>query len=87
MTTRETLIAARALIDTPDKWTQGTMRQGVQRCMVGALCAASSGSITPTVSALRRIIGCWSLTAWNDRADRTHAEVLAAFDKAIEAAA
>ena len=31
--------------------------------------------------------GRWSVPVWNDAPDRTHAEVLAAFDRAIEAAA
>lgn len=58
-------------------------------CAVGAL-AKASGVDDPTgfededISHFLAVaVGCDYIVAWNDRAERTHPEVLAAFDRAI----
>ena len=87
MTTRETLIAARGLIDTPEKWCQDAYERDGRRC---ALAAVNQGWRGPEAyHAL--LIACGddakSIGEWNDAPERTHAEVMEAFDRAIEAAA
>jgi hypothetical protein len=86
--TVEVLQAARALIDTPDKWTQGTYDDGEgRRCIVAALDAARNRIPERCAQGtLRATVGGEPLSQWNDAPGRTHAEVMAAFDRAIEAA-
>lgn len=96
-TSVEILRAARALISSPENWLQGTFAQndfGVGVCSgdVTAVCFCSQGAInyfkyeadydavkkaTSTLS--RNMDG--SIFLFND--NHTHAEVLAAWDKAI----
>lgn len=101
------LRAARALIDTPEKWNKsGTSATneagtGVPACSDGACCFCVFGGIRRAVSAdwtrenaclcsLYAAIGFSDdparLFRWNDAPERTHSEVMAAFDKAIEKA-
>lgn len=100
MTTVELLKAARAKIE--QGWCQGTMakeQRGRMRgpkesyscswCVLGALAAASTlEELNPyrTARTLMEAVVAPSLSAWNDAPGRTQAEVLAAFDKAIELA-
>lgn len=97
------LKAARALIDTPEKWLKGTLygdndgamvRVGWATCfcMDGAIDRACSDGLgidhnraTAAVEALG-LGGSMEVWKWNDAPERTHAEVMAAFDKAIEKA-
>ena len=104
--TREILTTARALIATPDKWTQGAYR----RDAAGEMCKPENAVCWCAVGALADIINSPNLTeddelrifeearhaiekanqittleSFNDAPNRTHAEVLAAFDRAIEA--
>jgi len=112
----EILIAARALVDTPDKWTKGSYAKDGQGrqvpsyseqaqcfCTLGAFFHASASFHekpfiqTPEHELMerqaRRALGnainpkaLFILFAdWNDAPERTHAEVLAAYDKAIAA--
>jgi hypothetical protein len=104
-TLADKLREARALIDTPEKWTQGAnARDAAGRkvpayssrarcfCMTGAVIRVMAGGFdaaVPVLGALRK--GANGLEGgsphlWNDAPERTHAEVLAAFDRAIEAA-
>lgn len=107
MTTREILIAARALIATPERWTQGDRARdaagapidpcdprAVCWCISGALEAADpsgsdmDGFIGAALALEKVIVGLGHRAAigdFNDAPERTHAEVLAAFDKAIAA--
>lgn len=95
MKTSEILIAAKARIDSPEKWCQGTYyrnEDGVacprdharSLCSVGALLFVSPSEHESDV-----VIRCLSdvidrsVTAWNDAPERTHPEVMAAFDRAI----
>lgn len=110
MTVKETLIAAKALIDTPDKWTTKGFARDAKGTLLHwgdnwetATCWCSAGAIyavdTDQVSAVRefaravlpKVDANWDdelldklVGDWND--NHTHEEVMAAFDKAIEAA-
>ena len=92
---------AKELISTPDRWVQGTsyipMKAGVpgRHCMVGAICKAAKpevnerdfGAVYSLASFfLERSTETPHISVWNDTPGRTHAEVMAAFDKAIEIA-
>ena len=99
MTTADTLRAARALIEQPERWTQNAYARDDSRqpcsptdliatcwCATGAISRVSRWSITNENKAwdtLNFITGV-SVARFND--SRTHAEVLAAFDRAIEIA-
>ena len=100
MTLVETLRAARALVDTPEKWWQDG---GHNEENVGYTCTCAGLALTdaPTdyererfaarrffASTLGLDVGqlATSVFDWNDAPERTHADVLAAFDKAIKAA-
>lgn len=120
MNARDLLIAARAKIEKPEAWTQGSAAKdmnGVPRlplefhacqwCMLGALAAAAEearhrpdGSVLPWRAAheaqdtawlhLSDTVRYWdgqivryTVADFNDARHRKHADVLAAFDKAI----
>ncbi len=94
MTTKEVLVAAKALIDTPDKWFgKGSRASGGKRCAWYAIADASGPStvaaVTAFASVLPRSIQFQSspiatVIEFNDT--RTHKTVMKAFDRAIEAA-
>lgn len=82
------LIEGRALIDTPDKWTQGSYFEGDKRCSDGALrkaCWGATNTFNVYYLAYIRLAHAMgsSVCGFNDT--HTHAEVLAAFDQAIAA--
>ena len=99
MTPADILRAAKARIATPERWTRGRMARdedgnGVQSvsehacawCSIGAVEAETGASTSALVRALRalnRAIDNKPIDDWNDAPGRTHAEVLAAFDRAI----
>lgn len=86
MKASEILIAARALIDTPEKWVKG--RKYGCWCARDAIIAVAPDEPRSTNSALatlKRAIGRPGIVSWNDAPERTHAEVMAAFDRAIAA--
>ena len=111
-TIMDRLIAARALIDTPAKWTQGanerdsegssvvrlTRHPVVSRCASGAIqSSAIEGNLNSEEcaslldhfhSTIEMRTGAYyaSVMHWNDNPERTHAEVLQAFDLAIQEA-
>lgn len=89
---RENLIAARALIDTPEKWTQGSLRIGDCLCAMGAVQAVLPknyhGLISDTAQfkALQNALPDgfkWSVPSFNDARSTTHADIMALFDRAI----
>ena len=95
MTPAEHLRAARALLTPEGAWTQGTFA----RCENGnsiylkdenAVCWCAMGAIwfygysSKAEMFLRNIVE--NITTWSDSPNMTQAEVLAAFDKAIELA-
>ena len=109
-TIKQQLRAARELIDTPEKWTQGALGRNaegnsawddkgnvVARCATGAVLDACRGDWLPSevmeirTNLLRSIIhhetsaiSYITVACWNDLPGRQHAEVMLAFDRAIE---
>lgn len=95
------LEAARALIDTPEKWIKGMGAHSasgmpvsifgpdaVSFSIVGAYArSCGRGNVDreyAVICALRAAMGVDELMyLWNDAPERTHAEVLELFDKAI----
>lgn len=96
-TTVEILRAARALIATPDQWTQGTVARDKngrrahpespaarQWCAAGACIATGAGIAAGcALDAVARSKGHLFVTAFNDDPDTTHTDVLALYDRAI----
>lgn len=86
-TIRENLIAARALIDTPEKWRKG--QQGGAYCLGTALGEACTRVEFEKVRAAvvrhlpspvaRRL----AIVAFNDDPNTTHADILALIDRAV----
>lgn len=100
-TVRDNLIAARALIDTPEKWGKGndsfppTRHSGSKTdclCAHGAVHVAMNGdwgrdAWKITDALMTALPDEWSNTPdFNDAPSTTHADILALFDRAIEAA-
>lgn len=96
--TSEILRKAKALIDTPEKWTifaEARDKYGervyaresfaCKFCAEGAIYAAGGylGDDRDEAILFRKVIGQTSIFGWNDEDGRTHAEVMEAFDKAI----
>lgn len=98
-TTHDVLVKARALIDKPEAWTKGALARAstgrraredgpgaVCWCVSGAIICANGGqyhrgafrAFEASLGPNRPVI-----PHWNDAPERTHAEVLAAFDRAI----
>jgi len=94
MTTKELLISARELIADPRAWIQDAYsyfshhKQIECYCGFGALHAVSLSTICESDARrrLNAVTACGDFIKWQDAPHRTHAEVLAAFDRAIEAA-
>lgn len=102
MNAHEILKLARAKIERPENWTQGTYARDANRkkvgaksekavcwCSLGALVVASGSDLyDPAVrSAMTQLGRINGQVVWCFNDTHTHAEVLAAFDKAIEATA
>lgn len=99
MTVYEVLLGMRDLLDSPERWTRGVFGRDEQGHMVGALndrarawCLVGAAcKVDPhgeCVNEARDILGELAggeLTAWNDRPERTHAEVIDLLDRAIAA--
>ncbi|MCA9340279.1 MAG: hypothetical protein KDA17_05175 [Candidatus Saccharibacteria bacterium] len=90
----EVLLAAKGLIDAPEKWGKGsyhTVDDGDKYCSIGAIAMAYGGSacqpkllgLIPAYGYLSRAIEGNNVQLWNDADDRSWEEVMAAFDKAI----
>ncbi len=79
------LEAARALIDSPEKWGKGAqVRSGGCNCIYTALRCGMFRAVK-CLDALG-FAGATSISdvwKWNDAPERTHAEVLELFDRAI----
>jgi hypothetical protein len=93
-TVKENLIAAKALIDTPEKWGKGGYRDPFtgRLCAYGALGVAERGDARNYSEALAyrlrvavpdRFHG--RVAEYNDHPDTTHADIMALFDRAIAA--
>lgn len=91
MTTLEQLRAARAVIDTPDKWGQRVSpRHFTGTCAINAVTFAERGCAERPIhaawDALIRALGTRTVEGvfdWNDAPERTHADVMALYDRAI----
>lgn len=88
-TVRDNLIAARALIDTPEKWLQGWF-EGPNGTMDAseAVCRASGEDIGGDAYEAMCLVlpdGIDILSTFNDDPDTTHADIMALFDRAIAA--
>lgn len=111
MTLRDDLIAAKALIDTPEKWGRGfssfydaerLVRQGKPLCVAGACSVITANDALPgRYGAVHRALTKQvpadfvarlssspegALPSYNDDPRTTHADIMALFDRAIEAA-
>jgi hypothetical protein len=106
-TAADTLRAARALIDKPEKWTHGYGALNANGRLTGSLspdavCWDVEGAIMrstpldapppacdphPAFRLLSEAVGHqFSALGWGEEPGRTHDEVLAAFDRAIQLA-
>lgn len=104
MTLREDLVAAKALIDTPEKWCKGSDWRGaniytstasyappaairLQMCARSAAqtidCKRHSGVHVALIAALPD--GWRSVAEFNDERRTTHADIMALFQRAIDA--
>lgn len=97
METLGVLVHARELIATPDKWTQGSLSETASGelcdekaaaaacfCLDGALMRASGVKMVWDAYTALGFDSMTELWDWNDAPERTHAEVLARLDEAIE---
>lgn len=90
--TAEILRAAKARIDTPEKWGQGyNLLSTPKRCSTQAISTALGLDLmdygvldTAPYEVLAAVVGHDQVGNWNDAPERTHADVMAAFDRAIE---
>lgn len=85
MTPREILIAAKARIDKPSKWTrlESKSANGRRVCAAQAIWLKGAEDYGRVTECFRLAVGI-SVIEYND--SHTHAEVMAAFDRAIEMA-
>lgn len=100
-TVKENLIAAKALIDTPEKWGRGDYENEAGcLCAYGAIMKAKYGFVLEyddgpfsedhaLMHALPPLSGVKfdlaDVSAFNDHPDTTHADIMALFDRAIAA--
>lgn len=91
------LRAARALIDTPEKWVKYRWGVSGHYCAAGALREALGFEILPkgmvdssfwSHPAVKEVVGQtpYGIVAFNDDPATQHSDVLAVFDRAIAAA-
>ncbi len=95
MSIKDDLIAAKALIDAPEKWTKGHYEMRGCFCAVGALLKVTGlepdDDPTDSEKALIEALPALSrdtefvITSFNDAKATTHADIMALFDRAIEA--
>ena len=98
MKTSEVLRAARAKIEAPERWTKHTFAKtadgrAAPSISTDAVCWCGYGAINYVGWGLKHILmdAGFAINAavggyfpdWQDAPERTHAEVLAAFDRAI----
>ena len=75
---------AKAKIDTPEKWAHSAADFNAgKHCPATAINTTAFNRHTNDAFELfQQVVGS-KIAAWNDAPDRTHAEVMQAFDKAI----
>ena len=97
----ENLIAAKALIDTPQKWTKGHYQFGDCFCSLGALGCVLEMTPSDDMGGNEIALGMalpadfepdseltvgTKVVNYNDHPETTHADIMALFDRAIAAA-
>lgn len=96
------LMAARDLIDTPEKWTKGIDQRGCAMCAIWAVSTVTNPdarSYAPRWdAACKALVGALPknftgygpighpVVAFNDADDTTHADIMALYDRAIATA-
>ena len=83
---------ARELIHRPELWCQGVSSRGAGKTMARCASRAIRDAVGPADPALRwaadcalaRAAGVDILVLWNDAWQRSHGEIIAVFDRAIE---
>lgn len=96
MSLKDDLIAAKALIDTPEKWIKGSFCVNGCRCALGAIFTVSAIDGEWSEAKEHQLIEAVSdslpepwkanLISFNDHPDTSHADIMALFDRAINAA-
>lgn len=96
-TVKKSLAAAKALIDTPEKWAQHSYQTGMGcMCVIGALAKALGhnplndtppdlGAPERALDKAAREVGFGNAVHLNDDLRTTHADIMALFDRAIAA--
>lgn len=94
-TLRDDLVAAKALIDTPEKWIKGTFASKGCWCAMGAVisvvCDDGRYAFEREVAAVRALAEevpdrfGRNVPFYNDAKTTTHADIMALFDRAIAA--
>lgn len=94
---KENLIAAKALIDTPEKWIKGELVSNGCYCSVGAIeqtvpfapgeCAEYAAIEAALPPEFEDDTSDWNsvVAQFNDDPTTTHADIMALFDRAIAA--
>lgn len=92
---KDDLVAAKALIDTPEKWTKGIDHTRCRLCAMFAVYKAvptgrrtsdCETALCRKVPSSYRQVRAHPVVAYNDAASTTHANVMALFGRAILAA-
>lgn len=90
MSVKDDLIAAKALIDTPEKWRKDAFGSQGCYCTAGALRVVVGENFESTLAwaVLWRNLpkGSRGVVSFNDDPATTHADIMALFDRAIDAA-
>lgn len=90
MSLKDDLIAAKALIDTPEKWRKGSFGWAGCYCAAGALrlVLGQNFEVSEAWGALWGALppGERGVVSFNDDPSTTHADIMALFNRAIEAA-
>lgn len=87
--TADDLRAAKALIDTPEKWGKRFMQEGGRHCILGAVEAAvgtEDDRFDNTLDAIRKHLPPLHapyISSFNDYPKTSHADVMALLDRAI----
>ena len=87
-TVTDVLLNARDRLIPAGNWCQHAYNDNGAVCMVGAVEQyAGHGTLpwTKALNRLRRVTDSESVTRWNDAPDRTHQEVIGAFNRALGA--
>lgn len=82
MTLADDLRAARALIDSPEKWLKNELRRDGCFCAMGAGLEVKNGAVLLAIQG--QLPDPYStIPAYNDLPTTTHADIMALFDRAI----